>query len=398
MTTSLKILIVDDEPELRQELQEFLTWHDITSLVADSAAQAAEILSDTPEITVVLTDIRMAGEDGLSFAERILASRSEADAIEAVVMTGHGDMELATRAVRAGVFDFLRKPMVPVDVADVVRRAHAKASARRADCIAREAELANLRADYAALQKRLENSGSQSWRSEETPPELAQILYHELRTPLVPLMALPDILSEQHSIPPEQFQQYLRSVKDAGKRLKIISDDLIAFLAPPDLGALSWQDTPLDRIIATVQILHAPAARTLGVALVSQPGTAGVVRTDLQTMVRALGRLVANAIAASPPGQSIVLAATADADDQVAFSVRDEGPGMTADEIRIAQLPFRQLDMSLSRKGAGMGLGLALASDEAVRLGGRLDIVSAPGKGTTASIIVPRLRAEERSI
>ena len=122
-----RILIVDDEPWLLEELNDFLTLHGVTVRVAGDAAQALAMLAGDAAITVVLTDIRMPGLDGLDLANQVLRARDDHDAIEVVLMTGHGTIEDAVQAVRAGAYDFLRKPMVLDDMFAVLRRAHAQA-------------------------------------------------------------------------------------------------------------------------------------------------------------------------------------------------------------------------------------------------------------------------------
>lgn len=386
----LQILLVDDERFLLEELEDLLTLNGVTVSTAGDGVEALAVLATHPAITVALTDIRMPGLDGLDLANRILRARGDVDAIEVVLMTGHGTIEDAVEAVRAGAFDFLRKPMVLNQVLDVLRRAHAQALARREAHAARAAELERLRADYAALQARFARMDPQFGPNTETPLELAHILSHELRTPLIPIVALPDILLAQRSLPRATLNAYLRGVQRAGARLQEISDDLIEFLAPPNVRAFDWQQVPPERVLTLLQARFLPAAREAGVTLALVEPATGEVETDPPHLSGALARLVTNALAATEPGGRIELTARAVAPDSVAFTVRDSGRGMTAEEVELAKLPFRQLDMSLTRRGGGMGLGLPLAIRMAERLGGRLAIESAPGAGTTASIVLPR--------
>ncbi len=168
MTDLPTVLLVDDEAPLLAEIQDFLGWSGFNVVPAIDGSRALDELAARKEITVVLTDIRMPFMGGLTLAAHIMKSRGDAEAIEVVLMTGHASAASAAEAVRAGAFDFLRKPMVLSEVVAVLQRAHAKAAARRAAL--------NLAGD--------------------TPPELARILSHELRTPLIPLLALPDMLSD----------------------------------------------------------------------------------------------------------------------------------------------------------------------------------------------------------
>ena len=146
MTPPIALLLVDDEPVLLEEIHDFLSWNGITVTNADNGQRALAAVQADLTITVVLTDIRMPFMNGLSLATRIMELRGDADAVEVVLMTGHGNLEDAAEAVRAGAFDFLQKQMKLSGLLDVVRRAHAKAQARRDSVPARQADPARLRA------------------------------------------------------------------------------------------------------------------------------------------------------------------------------------------------------------------------------------------------------------
>ncbi len=395
MSDPMTILLVDDELPLLEEILEFLTWNGVTVRTASDGVQALAIVTSDPSITVVLTDIRMPMMDGLTFANRLLKLRTDAEAVEVVLMTGHGSLESATGAVRAGAFDFLRKPMVLTDVLEVVRRAHAKALARRAAYAAPKAELAQIKAEFAALQARLAANAGPAELAGVSSPQLARILAHELRTPLIPVVALPGLLKDGDALPPEALNACLHDVQQAGLRLAEIADDLIELLAPPPASSLSWQPVTVKSALRRVQSHDAAGARAAGIALVAGPDTGGEVETDETVLATALARLISNAIAATPQGGEVHVAAAARGADHVAFTVRDTGRGMTEAETATARLPFHQLDMSLTRRTGGMGLGLSLAGRAAERLGGRLEIESALGQGTTAAIVLPRRRAAE---
>ncbi|MCX7382554.1 MAG: response regulator [Alphaproteobacteria bacterium] len=389
----IAILVVDDEASLLEDLAAFLAWHSMSVTSAGGSDEALVLLAGNPAITVVLTDIRMAGLDGLGLAERILADRRDADAVEVVLMTGDGNIDTAMQAVRTGVFDFMRKPMRPDDLRSVVRRAHAKAAARRQAEARRLTELVQLRTDYAALQERLAGSAPALGLGGDTPPELAHILSHELRTPLVTLLALPDMLGTGQALPAGVLSSYLTDVRQAGARLVEVANDLVEFLAPPSPANFAWRVVPAGSMLDGVRqrILALAEARHVGIDI--DAGDAAEVETMTSHLIGAVSRLAANAITATPAGGRIRLTAEALADGMIAFGVHDDGRGMSAEEIVLARMPFRQLDMSLARRSGGMGLGLTLAERMAQSLGGRLELTSAPGAGTTARIVQPRRRA-----
>jgi signal transduction histidine kinase len=385
----IRVLLVDDDVALREEVGDFLTWHKLTVAAASDGSEALAMLAADRDITVVLSDIDMPFHDGLTLASKICQAQSPDNATEVVLMTGHGTIENAAAAVRAGAFDFLRKPMILTDLLPVLRRAHAKATARRLAHAEQAARLARLQADFAAMQVRLAGNGKWLDLSADLPPELRQILSHELRTPLIPLLAMPELLGAPADSTPEAFYALLNDVRRASRRLVDISDDFIELLAPPDGESLTPRPTRADRILARLEAEHRPAAFAARQTLAIVSATSDVVTTDENRLLRSLGRLVANAVTCTRAGGRIELSARYAEPGHIAFAVHDTGVGMTAAEIEVAMRPFWQLDMSRTRKIPGMGLGLPLASRMAERLGGRLEIESVPSVGTTASIVLP---------
>ncbi|MDR4480394.1 MAG: sigma-54 dependent transcriptional regulator [Nitrospira sp.] len=113
------ILVIDDDPAVRQLLAETLTGEGHQVTVMSSGLEGVEAVKDQP-VHVVLTDLQMPGIDGLETIDRISKIDSK---IIAIVMTGYGTVDYAVRAMKAGAFDFITKPFEPDTVAVVVRKA-----------------------------------------------------------------------------------------------------------------------------------------------------------------------------------------------------------------------------------------------------------------------------------
>lgn len=113
------ILVIDDDPAVRQVLSETLSneGHQVT--LVSSGLEGVEAVKDQP-VHVVLTDLQMPGIDGLETIDRISKVDSK---IIAIVMTGYGTIDYAVRAMKAGAFDFITKPFEPDTVAVVVKKA-----------------------------------------------------------------------------------------------------------------------------------------------------------------------------------------------------------------------------------------------------------------------------------
>ena len=104
---SAKILIVDDEANIRNALAKLLTkvGHSVKS--ASNAQEALAMLRSSP-FDVVLTDLRMPGEDGIHLLREI---KKRDPAIEVIVMTAYGTIETAVQAMREGAYDYIEKPI-----------------------------------------------------------------------------------------------------------------------------------------------------------------------------------------------------------------------------------------------------------------------------------------------
>jgi two-component system sensor histidine kinase RegB len=105
----------------------------------------------------------------------------------------------------------------------------------------------------------------------------------------------------------------------------------------------------------------------------------------VQAVTRALLNLVRNALHASPPDAAVSLAADALPDSRVRIAVADSGAGMSPEELARAGEPF----FTTRPSGTGTGLGIFVARSTAEQLGGSLSLVSAPGQGTTATLLLP---------
>ncbi|OLP54822.1 Fis family transcriptional regulator [Rhizobium rhizosphaerae] len=117
--STLSVLLVDDEEELRRSTAQALELSDYR---VEALAQAEDALS---RITygfrgVVVTDIRMRGMDGLTLMQRIREIDHE---IPVILITGHGEVQLAVKAMREGAYDFLEKPFSLQTLAGIVNRA-----------------------------------------------------------------------------------------------------------------------------------------------------------------------------------------------------------------------------------------------------------------------------------
>lgn len=114
-----KILVIDDEQPTLNMFQLFLKAYGYEVLSADTGSRGLEIFeAESPSI--VFTDIKMPGMDGLEVLDRIKGQSSET---EVIVITGHGDMDLAVEALNHEATDFINKPIHRSALEAALRRA-----------------------------------------------------------------------------------------------------------------------------------------------------------------------------------------------------------------------------------------------------------------------------------
>lgn len=119
MSDTGPVLFVDDEEPLRIAAQQTLELADLDCRCFDRAAPALSVIGpDFPGILV--TDIRMPGMDGTELMRAALQKDPE---FPVILVTGHGDLELAVAMMRDGAYDFIEKPYAPERLVDAVRRA-----------------------------------------------------------------------------------------------------------------------------------------------------------------------------------------------------------------------------------------------------------------------------------
>lgn len=114
----MKILILEDDRRLAEELCEYLETEGFDAARAEKPSSAFTLLGRT-QFDIALIDLKLPEYDGIEFLKRM---KTEYPLIEAVIMSGHGDMESVIEALRHGAFDYLKKPFSPVEIKMAIAR------------------------------------------------------------------------------------------------------------------------------------------------------------------------------------------------------------------------------------------------------------------------------------
>lgn len=114
-----RVLVVDDDPGVRYTIKEILESDNLEVHQAESGEKALRLLATQP-VELVITDLRMPGMDGMALLRRL---RAEPHPPRVLMITAHGSERLAVDAVKAGVYDYFKKPFQVEELLGVVRRA-----------------------------------------------------------------------------------------------------------------------------------------------------------------------------------------------------------------------------------------------------------------------------------
>ena len=221
---------------------------------------------------------------------------------------------------------------------------------------------------------------------------LANVSY-QLRTPLNAIMGFNEILEQQYFGPLNDRQkEYTRDVKDASERLLGLINDIL------DLSTLEAGYMKLARagmkvrgMLQSVFALVQDWSRKEDIKIVFEcPKDVGIIAGDERRLQQAIINLIRNAITFTPAGGQITLGAERRKDD-IAIFVKDNGIGISKeDRTRIVE-PFQRAGGGGRRKTSrtGAGLGLPLVRSIVALHGGKVELDSEQGKGTTVTLVLP---------
>jgi two-component system phosphate regulon sensor histidine kinase PhoR len=214
---------------------------------------------------------------------------------------------------------------------------------------------------------------------------------HELRTPLTVVGGFVETLVDAPDLSPADNRGYFNLMLDHTRRMQRLLDDLLTLSQLESAEhALKDESVNMEELAQALQTEAESLSRgrhRIALQIESDAGLKG----NLQEIRSALGNLVSNAVRYTPEGGVITLA-WRERDGEGVFSVTDTGDGIAAEHIPRLTERFYRVDRSRSRETGGTGLGLAIVKHVLTRHGARLDVQSAPGKGSTFSALFPAQR------
>jgi signal transduction histidine kinase len=361
-----RVLVVDDDVDLAESLQEILQSRGYTAAIAHSivgATSAANALN--PHVAII--DVNLGRENGLTL---ITTLKDAFPGILCVVITARGEVEHAVEALRRGAFDYLLKPLHPLETLSRLEK-----------CF-----------DKIALQQRAERAEAQS----EAKSAFLATISHELRTPLNAIIGFAGLMEDQRFGPlgAPRYREYVTDIKNSGEHLLGLINNILD-LSRAEAGKLHLQEDVVDVAevaevcVRQMQLRAAESGLRLELAL---PASPLMLLGDASKLRQILFNLLSNALKFTPVEGHVLLKIEYASDGGINLVVKDSGVGMSPADIPLAMQPFTQLDNRLARRYEGTGLGLPLTRSLVELHGGSLRLESALSEGTTVTVAFPASR------
>jgi signal transduction histidine kinase/GGDEF domain-containing protein len=383
-----RILVVDDEKEIRDFLYKALTrlggFHVELAETGEEALQKIE----KETFDLIMTDLKMPKMDGLQLITKIAKSKPE---ILTVLMTGHGTIDSAVEAMKQGASDYLMKPL---NLDELIIRIQKVLEERQ--------RFVRLK-DFA---DQLERANQELRKIDAMKSEFVSVASHELRTPLAAIKnAVQLMLSGKTGEINENQSKFLSMAERNINRLTNILNDLLN-LSRIESGKieLKFENLELKGITELTASSLRPQADVKSIQIeVEISKQLPAVYGDPEKIEQILTNLIGNAIKFTPDGGKILITAKLFSPEReggprhtVAVSVKDTGVGIPSEHLDPIFEKFHQVESSLHRSVTGTGLGLAITKGLVEAHQGKIWVESEVGKGSTFTFTLPLAEGERR--
>lgn len=363
VSPSARVLVIDDEPGLRQMLLFSLQKRGYEVLSAANGAEALALAAEQP-VDVAICDVMMPGQSGI---EVLTILKSRYPSMEIIIATGYATLESAIDAMKNGAFDYITKPYRMSHLCTLLEKA-----------LERRQLLA--RVDHLEEVNRLKT-------------EFMNTVNHELRTPLACITGYVALLMKGiYGAIPERANGILDRVQiNANSLLELINNILDLSKLSADKMSLSLEMFDLDDLIKEVVEAMEPLANSKQLELKYEAPLKFSVSGDRTKIKQILINLTGNAVKFTESG-SVTLSAQRVDDSMAEIRVTDTGIGIADKDLPLLFQEFKQLDSSDRRHFKGTGLGLAISKKLVTLMKGTIAVESTPKVGTTFIVQLPLLK------
>ena len=252
-------------------------------------------------------------------------------------------------------------------------------------------ELSETNQGVVALYAELDDQAMRLREASDLKSRFLSYMSHEFRTPLGSIRSLTNIMLSFMDGPlTDEQQKQVRFIQSAATELTEMVDDLLD-LAKVEAGRVTISPAWFEMVdlFSALRGMFKPILSSDSVSLAFQePEDITKIYTDDKKLSQILRNFISNALKFTPHGEVRVTARRTDR-DSVTFAVADTGIGIAPEYLSTIFEDFVQLEAPIQKRLRGTGLGLSLSRKLATVLGGRVDVESELGKGSTFSVTIP---------
>lgn len=227
-------------------------------------------------------------------------------------------------------------------------------------------------------------------RLERVRKDFVANVSHELRTPLTAIQGYAEVLLEGALEDPDNSRRFLETIRAHASRLNNIAADLLT-LSELDSGAPAapLSSVSLKNSLQTAMRTVEPEARLRGIQVICEEIEDIQVRGHQLRLEQAFVNLLDNAIKFNHKGGEVRMKAIRTSGEHASVIIADTGVGIPAQDITRIFERFYRVDKARSRQVGGTGLGLAIVKHTVELMGGRVEVNSELGRGSTFTVLLP---------
>ncbi len=264
---------------------------------------------------------------------------------------------------------------------------------RQDDLLSLTRELEDTNRGIVALYAEIEDKAERLRKADEMKSRFLSNTSHELRTPLSSIRALAQLLlTRMDGDLTEEQERQVKFIEKAALDLSELVNDLLD-LAKIEAGKVEVFPAPVvvENLFRALKGMLRPLVDEARVDLVFEPSD-GVAPFDSDEgkIAQVLRNFISNALKFTEQGEVRVAAELDAGADEIRFKVVDTGIGISPENLQLIFEEFSQIEHPLQRRSKGTGLGLPLCRKLADLLGGRVEVDSRLGEGSTFSLVLPR--------
>jgi signal transduction histidine kinase len=369
------VLFVDDEAEIRESIQALLEAGNVHVTTAEDGSDALQQMQRGLRPDVIIADIEMPVMDGFAFYQAVRANDAWLP-IPFIILTAHDDKANFRRAMLLGVDEVLIKPL---DAERLLLTIYNRV--KRTQELTRYAEAAQETLDFVRR-------------------DVARMFTHELKTPLVSLNMVTELLTRHTGdLSSQEARDLIASLEAGNTRLNRLLRQMELLIQLdtgelPKLIRIAARPGPLwDALTAAVSRARSFSYRQRDIPVHYDPGPEnGQIVAEWNSLTHALAELLSNAMAFSPPDGVVKVRQWLE-NGRACLSISDSGPGIPESSQGDLFRRFHQVQRE-KHEQQGIGMGLYLSRYIVESMGGTLKLISEEGRGTTVTISFPLFGAQ----